>query len=60
MFAAAGITPEWMSYEGYPEYPQLHGPFEHAVTTLDVLFNAAPDAPRLIQRVNERKQPGHS
>jgi WbqC-like protein len=60
MFAAAGITPEWMSYEGYPEYAQLHGAFEHAVTTLDVLFNAAPDAPRLIQRVNERKQPGHN
>jgi WbqC-like protein family len=57
MFAAAGIAPEWMSYEGYPKYSQLYGPFEHAVTTLDVLFNAAPDAPRLIQRVSERKQP---
>jgi hypothetical protein len=57
MFAAAGITPEWMSYEGYPEYPQLHGPFEHAVTTLDVLFNAASDATRLIRRANGRSQP---
>jgi len=49
MFAAAGITPEWMSYDGYPEYPQLHGQFEHAVTALDLLFNTGPEAPRLIQ-----------
>jgi hypothetical protein len=51
MFAAAGITPEWMSYEGYAEYPQLHGPFEHAVTALDLLFNTGPEAPRLIRPV---------
>jgi len=37
-----------MSYEGYPEYPQLHGPFEHAVTALDLLFNTGPEATRLI------------
>jgi hypothetical protein len=46
MFTAAGIAPEWMSYEGYPEYPQLHGGFEHAVTALDLLFNTGPDASR--------------
>src|SRR5947209_4118542 len=39
LFASAGITTEWMSYEGYPEYTQLHGGFEHAVTALDLLFN---------------------
>ena len=44
MFEAAGVTPEWMSYEGYPEYPQLHGGFEHAVTALDLLFNTGPGA----------------
>jgi len=27
---------------GYPEYPQLHGDFEHAVTILDLLFNTGP------------------
>jgi hypothetical protein len=48
MFTAAGITPEWMSYQGYPEYPQLHGGFEHAVTALDLLFNTGPDAPRYL------------
>jgi hypothetical protein len=44
MFASAGIATEWMSYEGDPEYPQLHGTFEHAVTVLDLLFNAGTEA----------------
>ena len=44
-FRAAGMTVEWMSYEGYPEYPQLHPPFEHGVTVLDLLFHMGPDAP---------------
>ena len=38
-----------MSYEGYPEYPQLYGGFEHAVTALDLLFNTGPEAPRLFE-----------
>jgi hypothetical protein len=48
MFTSAGVTPEWMSYEGYPEYPQLHGAFEHRVSALDLLFNTGPDAPRYL------------
>jgi len=43
-FAAAGISLEWMNYEGYPEYTQLHGGFEHAVTVLDLIFNTGPNA----------------
>jgi hypothetical protein len=50
MFASAGITTEWMSYDGYPEYQQLHGGFEHAVTVLDLLFNAGIEAPRYLKR----------
>jgi hypothetical protein len=50
IFRAAGITTEWMNYEGYLPYPQLHGPFEHAVTVLDLLFNTGPDAPRYLCR----------
>lgn len=38
LFAAAGIGVDWMDYAGYPEYDQLHGPFEHAVSVLDLLF----------------------
>ncbi|WP_038937120.1 WbqC family protein [Bradyrhizobium japonicum] len=48
LFAAAGIATDWMSYDGYPEYPQLHGSFEHALSVLDVLFNTGPEAPRFI------------
>ena len=46
-FAAAGIGVEFMVYE-YPDYPQLHGPFQPAVTILDLLFNAGPDAGNFI------------
>lgn len=43
-FAARGIAVEWMDYDGYPTYPQLHGPFEHRVTILDLLFHVGDEA----------------
>jgi hypothetical protein len=43
-FQAAGITVTFADYTGYPEYPQPHGPFEHGVTMLDLLFCAGPNA----------------
>jgi hypothetical protein len=42
--ASAGIELVWKSYEGYPEYPQLHPPFDHQVSIVDLLFNAGPRA----------------
>ena len=33
------IVIEWMDYSDYPEYNQLHKPFEHGVTILDLIFN---------------------
>jgi hypothetical protein len=48
-FAAAGIATEWMSYDGYSQYPQLHGDFEHAVTALDLIFNTGPEAQRYLR-----------
>jgi hypothetical protein len=44
MFEQAGIQLEYMDYSGYPEYHQLYGPFEHAVTVLDLVLNEGPDA----------------
>ncbi len=44
MFEAEGVAVEWMSYGPYPEYPQLHGAFEHAVSSLDLLFNTGSGA----------------
>ncbi len=44
-FTKADIHLEWMSYSGYPEYPQRFPPFEHGVSVVDLLFNVGPDAP---------------
>jgi hypothetical protein len=44
LFEAAGVAVAWMSYDGYAEYPQLYPPFEHAVSVLDLLFNAGRSA----------------
>lgn len=43
-FEAEGIGLEWMSYAGYPQYPQLHPPFEHAVSIIDLIFNMGANA----------------
>lgn len=43
-FREAGIELHYMDYGGYPEYQQLYGPFEHAVTVLDLLFNIGDNA----------------
>lgn len=48
VFAAAGIAVEWMSYDGYPEYPQLYRGFAPAVSVLDVIFNTGPEASRFL------------
>jgi WbqC-like protein len=50
LLASSGIATEWMSYEGYPEYSQLHGDFEHAVTILDLIFNTGPEALKYINK----------
>jgi WbqC-like protein family len=47
-FARAGIELCYKDYSGYPEYPQLFPPFEHAVSILDLLFNCGPDSPYYI------------
>jgi hypothetical protein len=45
LFEEAGVELLFKNYSGYPEYPQLHPPFVHGVTVLDLLFNVGPDAP---------------
>ncbi|MBV4533608.1 WbqC family protein [Pseudomonas sp. SWRI107] len=49
-FSAAGIEVAYMSYAGYPEYPQLHGEFQHAVSIIDLLFNTGSDASTFLER----------
>jgi len=47
-FDTSGIELIFKDYNGYPEYPQLHPPFEHCVSILDVLFHVGNDAPEYI------------
>lgn len=49
LFRRSGIDVEWADYGGYPEYHQLHPPFEHGVTILDLLFNEGPHAQRYMK-----------
>lgn len=48
-FEEAGIQLAYFGYDGYPEYPQVHGGFEHAVSILDLIFNTGPDAVRYMK-----------
>ncbi|WP_111265581.1 WbqC family protein [Marilutibacter maris] len=43
-FLEAGIVVEWAEYQGYPEYPQPHPPFDHYVSIMDLLASTGPDA----------------
>jgi hypothetical protein len=49
LFIEKGVTLEYIEYD-YPEYPQLHGPFVHQVSVLDVLFNCGPSSRELVCR----------
>lgn len=52
LFSDANIKLSWFDYEGYSEYPQLWGPFEHGVTILDLLMNcgrSAKDSMRFVK-----------
>jgi hypothetical protein len=49
-FERSGVRVHWMDYGGYPEYPQLHGPFEHAVSVLDLLWMTGPSAATYLER----------
>lgn len=48
-FDEAGIQLAYFGYDGYPEYTQVHGGFEHAVSILDLIFNTGPDAIRYMK-----------
>jgi WbqC-like protein family len=53
-FEAAGITLEYMEYN-YPEYPQLHPPFDPNLSILDLLFMTGPEAMRYIGLPEEKR-----
>lgn len=49
LFAKSGIAVKWFDYTGYPDYPQLWGPFVHEVSIVDLLFNCGKDSGRFMK-----------
>lgn len=49
IFRDAGVDIRYFDYSDYPTYDQVHPPFEHAVTVLDLLFCTGPDAPKYMK-----------
>ena len=45
LFSSEGIEVVYADYDNYPEYEQLHPPFEHGVTIFDLLFHVGGNAP---------------
>ncbi|MSQ79634.1 MAG: hypothetical protein EXR21_08175 [Flavobacteriaceae bacterium] len=52
VFEQRNIRVEWMDYEGYPAYSQLHPPFEHRVSVLDLLFHTGAEACKHMKSYN--------
>lgn len=53
VFLNERINLEWMNYVGYPEYPQLNPPFDHAVSIIDLIFNTGSDATAFMLYANK-------
>ncbi|HWT97953.1 MAG TPA: WbqC family protein [Terriglobales bacterium] len=56
-FTAAGIDLIYMDYSGYPEYPQVHPPFDHAVSVIDLLFSVGEKATTLMKSFGAADRP---
>jgi hypothetical protein len=52
LFERAGISLRFMDYGAYPEYPQLHGPFEHQVSIIDLILQTGPAAATYLDHVS--------
>lgn len=49
LFGSAGIELQYMDYTGYEPYRQLHPPFVHQVSVIDVILNEGPAARRFVK-----------
>jgi hypothetical protein len=56
LFTSRGISVRWMSYDGYREYPQVHPPFDPAVSIVDLLFNLGGEAPAYLKHADQPSQ----
>lgn len=51
IFSDKNIELTWFDYNGYAEYPQLWGEFQHGVTILDLLMNCGGSAKKSMRFV---------
>ena len=51
LFEEAGIELAYMDYDGYPEYPQLHGDFDPYVSIWDLILMTGPAARDYMKKV---------
>jgi hypothetical protein len=52
-FERAGVRVSWADYDGYPEYPQGEGEFDHHVSIVDLLFHTGREAPAYMKSFEE-------
>lgn len=50
-FNQAGIKVHYFDYSGYPEYPQLYPPFEHAVSIIDLLMHTGKNFAKFMKQM---------
>jgi hypothetical protein len=53
LFEKENIHVHYYDYSGYPEYHQLHGEFDHAVSILDLLFCEGPESKKYMKTFDE-------
>ena len=56
-FRRAGIALEFMDYSGYSAYEQVHPPFIHDVSIVDLILNTGPEARTYLKAPGRRTVP---
>ncbi len=54
-FNKENIKVHYFNYSEYPEYNQLHPPFEHGVTILDLIFNEGSNAVKYMKYAGKKE-----
>jgi WbqC-like protein family len=49
LFERADVEVVWFDYSGYAPYAQPHGPFEHHLSVVDLLFCEGDDSRRFLK-----------
>ena len=53
LFKQEGVDVVWMNYDNYRVYKQLHQPFEHGVSVLDLIFNEGPESKNYLKSFDD-------